>query len=277
MLFKNILMLATAFFSWVYTPKKGSKGIEPPLARVYDKYLYASELKGADQEADNKLNDFIDSWASRLIVIEEAKKSSVYKKFKIDKKIQDYRDELIYHTFMQMEVNKRLNKLKISDQEISDYYTKHEGSFRTSNTLVFVKAIKCRQELPNSIIAKFNSININDQEAVSTYVKNKEDCYFLRNNEWMSLDELIKETDNNLYNNLPINRNRLLVVRNAGYIYYINIKDYKLVGQIAPLEFVKDKVVHFLITIKRNELQKKIEAELIKKAINNGEYSVYKK
>jgi hypothetical protein len=279
MLFRNVLMVAVALISWLYNPKKIAKGAEGPLARVYDKYLYPNDLNFASLAAnrEDSLGNYIESWASRWIVIEQAKKGHNYTNLKIEKKVEDYKNDLIYHTFMQSEINRRLSKITISDEEINDYYKKNEGNFRTSNTLVLVRAIKCRGELPSNIVTKLSSNSTSDQEFVRSYLNTTSNCYFLKDNEWILLDELIKETDHNLYTNLQSNKNRLLVMRNAGHMYYLNIKDYRLVGQVAPLEFVKDSVVSFLIHIKKNDLHKKIESELIKKAIDNGEYSVYKK
>lgn len=280
MLFKDIFIVIIALWSWLLKSSKPSDKLIMPLARVYDHYLYPSDLNhmGLDIKQDNKeaLNSYIESWAHRRIVVNYAKRKLDYKYLGIDKKVDDYRNELIYHLFIQNEINKKLN-INFSNEEINDHYTKNVNNFKVCSSSVLTTMVKSRGNLPNDIITKITSNRETDKKFLHNYFTEKSDSFFIKDSEWITLEELTKYTEHNLTNlNLVNNKNKLLIIRNAGYMYYIYIKDYRLTGQIAPLELVKKNVISSLIHTKRVSLQKKIEKELVKKAIDNGEYSLYK-
>jgi parvulin-like peptidyl-prolyl isomerase len=84
------------------------------------------------------LNDLID----RIIGIQKGKKSGVDKNPEVVKKMND----IIYHAYVSKEVSPLLEKIKVTDSDINNYY-KENPEYRTSQILLKLRAIPSQDEV----------------------------------------------------------------------------------------------------------------------------------
>jgi len=99
---------------------------------------------------ENSLNDLI----NRIVGIEQAKKANIDKKPDIIKKMND----IIYHAYISEEITPLLKKIKITDEDIKNYYKKNP-EYRTSQILLRLRAVPSEDEVAQTLEKSLNIYN----------------------------------------------------------------------------------------------------------------------
>lgn len=87
---------------------------------------------------ERSLNDLVD----RVIGIEGGKKAGIHKRPEIVKKMND----IIYHAFISKELEPRLKKIRVTDEDIKDYYKKFP-EYKTAQILLRVRTLPSDEEV----------------------------------------------------------------------------------------------------------------------------------
>lgn len=117
---------------------------DPIVAEVNGKTIRKSTLFAYHQQnlsfvqsskevtLESSLNDLID----RLIGIENAKKDKIHEQPEVVKKMND----VVYHAFISKELTPKLQKIKVTESDIKEYYSKYP-EYRTSQILFRLRTI----------------------------------------------------------------------------------------------------------------------------------------
>ena len=57
--------------------------------------------------------------------------------------------------------------------------------------------------------------------------------------------------------------------------YYLKIKEYKISGEISPLEFVRDDIVNIIINRRKIKLADQLRDEVYNQAKRNNDFEIY--
>ena len=143
---KWILISFFLTFSLNAFSKKG----DPVVAKVNGKEIRKSTLLSYHQQnlkyvqntkkisLRNSLNDLID----RVIGIDDAKANKVHLKPEVIKKMND----VVYHAYISDELAPKLQKIKITDKEIDQYYKKFP-EYKTSQILLRLRANPSQEDV----------------------------------------------------------------------------------------------------------------------------------
>lgn len=93
---------------------------------------------------ETSLNDLVD----RIIGIDAAKKAQIDKRPDVIKKMND----IVYHAFISDELAPKLNKIKVTDNEIKTYY-KANPEYRTSQILLRLRTLPSEEEVAQALEA----------------------------------------------------------------------------------------------------------------------------
>ena len=99
---------------------------EEPLAKVYDKFLYPSDLKGIIQPNMSKedsilvVGTFIENWAKKNLMVKISEKN-IPKDVDLDKIIAEYKASLVQH-YYEKSLSQQLLDSLVSDTEIQKFY-----------------------------------------------------------------------------------------------------------------------------------------------------------
>ena len=288
---KNILLvllggslLALGVSKWVAHTKQDQAAKNPPVARVHNKYLYKSDLAHLRTEADspegNKaiVEQYIQRWLSKQLLIAEAEASSDYNKAEIERRVLDYRYALLVHSFIEKLVNTQLNR-EVSDEEIATYYQTHQANFALQANIFKGKFVVIPKEAPNR--AKLQSLLMGKSKekhtALRSYCSQFAKNYALDESGWLSWDELIKGTpfDNARDKTKRLSKGGLLWTTDRKHIYYFKIDEYRLVGDVSPLVFVSDQIADIILYKRKIDLANKIKKDLLQQAKKNNNCIIY--
>lgn len=257
-----------------------SKG-EEPLAKVYDQILYPSDLKGIIQPNMSKedsilvVGTFIENWAKKNLMLKVAEKN-IPKDVNLDEIIAEYKASLVQHYYEKSLAERLLDSL-VSDVEIQAFYeaTKDEHILKDAIVRCFF------------ITLPVNAINKDDvkswwkMEKDLDYAKLKEYCdkyaitYILEDSSWISKKDLAAQLPNGTLNQ-GLSKGQKLNIEKDGVWYLLNVKDVVGKGQQAPVSYVRDKAIRYILHKRKIELVENIAAEMYQRELNKKNVIIYK-
>lgn len=263
---------------------KGGEDKGKLLASVNDEELYDTDLKSylkdikySKEDSTDLANDFIDQWINDQIIAQEAKKNDQVDQDKIERKVNDFRNDLYALELEQQLVDERLDT-NISDAEIQQYYESHQQDFQLNDYLVKVLYLKIPVDAPDidKVSNKYKLYKESDVEDIEVYAKIYASNYYYDEDNWIYFDDLLKEIPLS-----DINEDRFIMKRSKtrfeenGYHYFLNIIDYKLKNTTSPLSFEKNNIKERIINIRIKDLREEIKNEIISNAYNEGAVKKY--
>lgn len=123
------LIIVLAFVSC----RKSDDGDEKPVAAIYDKVLYQSDLQNVVYEGISRSDSivrtkaFIDSWIRQQLLLHQAETSLKEKDLDFSYQIEDYRNSLIIYKYETQYIEKNLDTV-VSEMEIKKYIERNNLS-----------------------------------------------------------------------------------------------------------------------------------------------------
>ena len=268
------LLLVSLFFCISCTEKHDHRG-KTPLVEVNGTFLYKEDLQSvlpAGLTKDDSLlfaEHYIRTWVEDLLLYEKAQ-NNIPDNEEIDRLVENYRKALIMHTYQEELIGQRLTK-DIPEQEIAEYYEKNKELFKLDRPLVkglFIKVPLIAPQLTN--VRKWYKSEA--QEAVEHLEK-----YSFQNavkyeyfyDKWVSLADILDLIP--LKTDSPeeyINKNRHVELKDTAFYYFLNVSDYRAVGEQEPYEFAMPEAKDILVNIKRVDFMRQVKDDLYKRAID---------
>jgi hypothetical protein len=254
------------------------------LASVNEEELFESNLKSylkdilySQEDSAQIAKEFIDQWIKDQILVQEAQKNDKIDQEKIERKVQNFRNDMYIIELEQRMVDEQLDT-NITDAEIEEYYNSHQQDFQLNDYLVKVLYLKIPSDAPDidKINYKYKLYKDTDIEEIEVYAKIYASNFYYDDDNWIYFDDLLKEIP--LYD---INKDRFIMKRSKtrfeenGYHYFLNVIDYKLKNTTSPLSFEKNNIKERILNIRIKDLREELKNEIISKAYNEGNVKVY--
>lgn len=257
----------------------------PPVARVYDKYLYPEDLEGLTSEAINIADSadiverYVRSWIKKQLLIDEAASTIDFDEAELSRKILDYRFALMVHEFKQYHINEKL-QTNVSEEEIQEYYLDNKDNFELKQNIIRGIFIKLPKEAPkiNKVGKLIRSKKPKDRDELASYCFQFATYYTLEDTLWINFDELIQSTP---LASIPsreqyLKSNKYVETNDQNFEYFLYINEYKIADQISPLEFVRDNIEEIIVNKRKIALAYQLEADIYSEAQNNNDFEIYR-
>ena len=100
---------------------------------------------------------------------------------------------------------------------------------------------------------------------------------FVEDSVWVKFDEVLLETPLKEVTDKVafLKANSSIVVSDVDFIYFLKIFEYKVVGEIAPLEFIKESVSDIIINKRKIALKKELEKKIYEEAVQTNAFEIY--
>lgn len=262
-----------------------NEGEGRPVARVGDRYLYQEELAGilpprsSKEDSTNIINRYVDAWVKKQLLLQSAEENMAIDEANIQKQLQDYRYQLIVYAYEKKYIDENLNT-SISDEEINTYYSENIDNFLLKQNIVKGIFVKVSKEAPrtNRIRPLLESRSDEDLQMLKSYSYSFAESYFFEDSVWIDFDEFIYNTPFSEEISKPIQilqKNLILQTADSTHLYWVKINDYKIVDQVSPIEFVRDRIRDILINKRILDLKKQHENQIFQKALEKKSYEIY--
>jgi len=274
--FLNILLF---FASCERIDKNQSEDENPIVAEVDQNLLRKSDLKFLStdsfnqQDSANIVKIYIETWIRQQLMVKEALKNIPIDEAELNRKVQDYKNSLLVYEFEKNHVEKNLQEVKT--EEINNYYDANKSNLTLKETIVKVqylkieKGNKVNQQLEKSLLTR-------NTEKIKEIALKDAATFFLEDSVWVKFEDLISNTPfTKNRNQINLRINTLIKENDDNFNYYLFVIDFKLRGEISPLEFVREEVIKIVKNKKRTALALELQQEIYNRALKNNEFKIY--
>ncbi|GAA4274491.1 hypothetical protein GCM10022258_37870 [Aquimarina gracilis] len=254
------------------------------VARVNETYLYKEDIKDlvpentSKEDSTNIVNNYINSWATRQLFIDQAKRNLTEEELKeFDELVENYQSTLYINAYKNAVINKSID-MEVTKEDLESYYNQNLENFNLNEELVKIRYLHLPPKY-GDIVATQRQLNRFNEEDVDELTLKKEEyvAYSLNDSTWVKLDQVL--------NKIPIlkkqDRSKLLrsgkymQLRDSTGVFMVKIKDVLKRKEQAPLEYIKPTIRQIILNKRKLELVKKIEKDITKDAVENKQFEVY--
>ncbi|MDR2084074.1 MAG: hypothetical protein LBP67_03665 [Bacteroidales bacterium] len=279
----NIFILIILVFSSC-SLKKDKQEQEKAIARVYDRYLYPSDIIGINSTKLSEIDSiefikaYTGSWIKNQLLLYKAESNLTEEDLDIDKLIENYRESLVIFTYEQKVIEQTLDTI-VTEIEIENYYENNKSNFELRQNIVKVSYLITKSKVvkkPAEIKKWLMSDNEDDQYKLQKFCEANAEKYYFDENKWFLFSDIIKEIPIDTYNEEAfLKTNNYINFKDSDYEYFIYIKDFMAKESISPLEFVKSNINNIIINKRKKMLLQQIENDLYKTALKNNAIDIY--
>lgn len=278
-----IPIIAFAIFSCKTEKTTDTNTGKKAIARVFEKNLYAEDVKEilpkntSPKDSAIFVNGFIQQWITNELLLHQAESNLAEDEKNIQKELDEYRKNLLVYRYETELVRQKLDTA-VSMQEIETYYNAHTQNFMLKENIVKVCYVKINKKTPNADKVKkwYTSKEVKDQDNLKKYCIQYADNFFLDDNTWLLLDDVMKEIPLRDYNpELLLKSSRQIELSDSTFNYYLNIKDFKIKNNPSPLSFEKENIRQIIINKRKLSLIEQMKQSVYSQAKENSNFEIY--
>ncbi len=267
------------------------KGIEdeedngPAVARVYDSYLYQSELDKvlpsslSKEDSISFVQNYINVWAKNELMIYKAEFNLSEEQKQFEEQIENYRNDLLKFAYLQKYVSDRIDTT-ITDAEIKTYYEENQENFQLKENILRLRYISVPTDAPDiedlkELFQKAKEDSEDQQELIDyalSYARN----FALEDTAWINFRDFRRLIPIRSYNQQEfLSRNQYVEIEDDGLFYLAEISEYKIKDNPSPLVYVQDVIRNTLLNKRRLTLIADLEKNLLNDALKKKEFETY--
>jgi len=253
------------------------------VAKVGEKVLTLPQVQeiipSGMSEEDSLLmaEDFIKKWVRNELLIDKAEENLEPVMKDVTRELLNYRNSLIIYRYKNELMRQKMDTV-VSQEEIEQYYKDNKNNFKLNRNIikgVYIKIIK--GVFDNNIIRTYceNTTPPGLTELTDFCVQYAK-SYGIYIESWIEFDVIL--------NNIPmqtdsqedyLSRNESIEFTDFDYYYYAFIKDYRLLNEIAPLDYVYQNIKSLILNKRKIEFLKKIEDDIYSDGVRNRKFIIY--
>lgn len=273
------LLSICLFYSCEWVKEQDFK--ESPLCRVYDQYLYPSDLSGligpsySEDDSTRLIKRYVDSWVKQHLILKVAKENMEVDKLALKRKITDYTNTLIIYDYEQALLRQKLDTM-VSNDAVQVYYNEFKHNFLSKKNWVRLNFIQINPKAPKVDSVKFW---LNDKKEESKYIlegycNQYASQFTLDSTLWYDFELALEKVPLKVYDVSSFLRyNKYTSVEDSLYRYFLKIYDYSLVGDVKPLMHVSKNIKKIIINKRKQAFIEKLHANAISNA-NKNDYEI---
>ncbi|WP_146066622.1 hypothetical protein, partial [Candidatus Venteria ishoeyi] len=240
------------------------------VAQVQDHVLYWDEVKefipdySSGDDSSQIVGGFVKEWVLHKLKLRMAEQNLETAQKDLSKELEDYRSSLLIYKYEQEYIKQNLDTF-ISDEDLKSYYEGFKPELLLEKPVVKCAYVILPLEAPDyfSFKTKFRYNYDKKLAEINSYCEANAEAYFHQEEDYLYFDELRKRLP--LKTDIPENflkYNRFVELEDDKYKYLVNIFDYKLKSDIAPLNIVKNEIRSILLNKRKIKLIRNLEESI---------------
>ena len=256
---------------------------EKPVARVYDMYLYPSDLQEhmaqglSPQDSAKTVHRLAEEWIRNELLLKQAETNLPEKDKNVQKQVEEYRTSLLIFKYKQNLLAKNLDTI-IPSREIESYYQENSSNYILSSDVVRVTYVRIPVKSPDisKVRSLYRSEKEKDLKKLQEYCSSYGEKCIIDGQQWVKFTELIRETPLNIDNpGRYLNYNKNIETSDSLYYHFIHLIDRIPEGQVAPLELVRENIRSVLMNKRKIEYIQNLENTVYKEGLSRNQVEIY--
>jgi hypothetical protein len=254
-----------------------------PIARVYDKNLYLSDIEDIFPSDMNKedsvqiLMAYVDRWVRKELLLYRAERNLTENQQNVSQQLEDYRSSLLVFKYEQELIRQKLDTV-VSFKEIEEFYNENNSNFILDESIVKALFIIIRLDDPyyekiKSLYKSSKEEDIKELDNLAYQVAIKYD-YF--NDQWIHFSRILRELPEPLNNpEAYLLSNRSIEMNNGTQAFLVSFRDILHKGQQSPLVYEKDNIQSIILNKRKQRLVIDLETKIYNDARNYNHFEIF--
>jgi len=259
------------------------KKTERPLARVYDDYLYESDMKGvvspgvSANDSIMIVKSYVDKWVRQRLILHQAGKNLQSSQLDFSKQLENYKNSLIIFEYENQLIHQKLDTV-VTEDEISNYYNTNQNTFLVRDIIVRVQYAKL--PLKSKFIPQARLLLISDKpddrNKLADLCEQQSFGYFIDDQKWIFFSDLVNQVPLRPADREDfLKKNKHVEVSDATFTWLIRFSDYRLKDSNSPLELEKQKIHNIILNKRKMELLGKMHDYIYQNALKQNDFEVF--
>ncbi|MEY8706360.1 peptidyl-prolyl cis-trans isomerase [Bacteroides faecichinchillae] len=269
-----ILLLVTLYCCGACKEMHDHKG-KTPLVEVDGNFLYKEDLMSvlpvglSKDDSTLFVEHYIRSWVEDILLYEKAE-NNIPDNVEVDKLVENYRKALIMHTYQQELINQKLTN-DIPEQEVFAYYQENKDLFKLESSLIkglFIKVPLTAPQL-NNVRRWYKSEQQDMIDNLEKYSFQNAVKYKYFYDKWVSVTDILDMIPLDIESPEEyVNKHRQIELKDTAFYYFLNVIDYRGVGDEKPFEFARSEVKDLLVNQRSVNFMEQVKSDLYQRAVD---------
>jgi len=252
------------------------------VASVGDKMLLRRELAnaipGGITKADsvNQTKAYVQHWVKHELMLSMAEENLSDEQKDMQRELDEYRSSLIIHRYQQQLISQKLDTVT-TDSDIHKFYDAHPEQFLLDQNIVkalFIKVPKnlAKPDLLKRLMSAKDDRSRTELEKFSfQYATRFEDF----NEKWVDFSHIRSMMPPSFTSpDVTLKRNSIIESSDEKHYYLVTIKDYRLIGDKAPFDFVNNRIANLILNTRKMDFINELEKNIYKKGENENLFKI---
>lgn len=252
------------------------------VASVGDKLLLRHELvqalRGGLTKADSvdQARSYVQRWVKHELMLRMAEDNLSDEQKDVEHELDEYRSSLIIHRYQQQLISQRLDTL-ITRPDIRKYYDSHPEQFFLDQNIVkalYIEVPKnlAKPELLKRLMGATDDKSRTELERFSFQYATRFDDF---NEQWVDFSHIRSMMPTSFVSpDATLNKNSIIESSEDKQYFLVTIKDYRLIGDKAPFEFVNDRIANLILNTRKMEFIDELEKNIYKKGKDENLFKI---
>ena len=276
----NVLLVA--FFLCVSCADKHDMAGHGALIGIGDQYLYADEVESmlpvglSSEDSTHFVDRYVRNWLEDVLLYERAK-DNVDGTEEVDKLVENYRKSLIMHKYQQELLQQRFAE-DVSEDELSDYYSRNRDAFKVERPLIKGLFIKVPLTAPgvSEVRRWYRSGEQSAVEKLEKYSLQNAVRYEYFYDEWKPAADVFGMMPQPMeQSEAGMVKQKHVEVKDTAFYYFLNITDYLSVGEQEPYEVARSRVKEMLLNMRQVKFMDEVKDDLYRQALRKHRINYY--
>ena len=278
-----ILTLMFIITSCSHTKKADADRV--PVARAGDRILYLDEIPStliapgmSSTDSISTVQSYIRRWARKeLMAIKAEQNLTPDYKNEVNRQMDEMRNNLLIYQYQQQMLIQKLDT-SVTESEMQEYYLSNINTFTLTSNIVKALFIKLPIDAPEvDKVRKLYRSNLSeDIRALDDYCYQFAIRYDDFDDEWIPFTQLLMEVPLESDNQETwLTRNSAVELKDDKFLYFINIREYRLRRTTAPFEYISGQVKTIILNNRRNDFLQKLEDGIYNEAVRDNTLRVF--
>lgn len=259
----------------------GMSGDDTVLAEAHGRKLYLSKASkyitpnASPSDSLTQLRAYVDQWVREMVLLHEAERT-LPSDIAVDELVQDYRNSLIVSNFEKGFIEAQLDTV-ITDEELQVYYQRNREQYQLEQTIVrcrFVKLPRTTDSIPQ-FRGWWDGKETEDSARVAGFSDRWAEIYLLEDSTWYRVDEIEQLMPPGTLQSQNIRPGTSLRFTDDEFEYYLSVSESVKSREIAPLSYIRDQAVRFIMHKRKLEMLEEMKASLYEQGLTGGNIKIY--
>ena len=260
-----------------------SEETDPLLASVHQHELRLSKAgkyltPGASPEDSlSQLRSYVEHWVLESVLLYEAERHFPAD-IDINVLVQDYRNSLIISDYEKNLVETQLDTV-ISNSELQAYYQRNKDQYQLERPIVRAHFVKLHNSTDSLLQFRkwWDSKDSLEFQELIAFSNVHADVFMLEDSTWYKVEEIENLMPPGTWRSENMRPKTSLRFTDDQYEYYLRISESVLSTEIAPLSYIREQAVRFIMHKRKLDLLERLKTDLYNREMSGKHINIFVK